>query len=92
MDNLGLARTVADLISAHSLESGNRFLTQTNNIVISSIDDLNRFWRVELAQLQTDTLQARECLCRSHDFRAWLENFRAYVLPIIVEHNLPRIS
>ncbi len=51
---------------------------------------INRFWRLQLGNLRTDTIDARECLVNCKDKQIWLDNFNAYVLPVILERHLPR--
>lgn len=55
---------------------------------------INRYWRFELAQLQTnesvDTMNVRYCLVDTGAIPDWLRLFRTDVAPCLVQHDLPR--
>ncbi len=87
------------LIAARDEVLGRLFLEainkETNGIppLIKEFEDmhiLNRFWRLQLGNLRVDTIGARECLVDCKDKQIWVENFIAYVLPVIVDRHLPR--
>lgn len=57
------------------------------------LDNLNSFWQDQLSGLEhqygVPTTAVREYLCPSNSPTAWLEHFTQWVLPVILEHNLP---
>lgn len=50
------------------------------------LSDLNTFWRIELAKLEQDTIEAREALVDNISSPEWLALFKDYVAPVIVQH------
>lgn len=59
------------------------------NPEFSSIEVLNKLWRQQLAVLPINTVFERECLCPSQEPLIWFNRFVKYILPIIVDFNLP---
>lgn len=51
--------------------------------------DCNRFWRVQLATLETDTRAYRLLLCMRPE-RDWLSDFEKLIVPVLLQHGLPR--
>jgi hypothetical protein len=87
MQNLGLINTLGNVIARESVDLAEDFLELAQNGKVSdSIEGLNRFWRLYLISLEENTVVARECLCVSYDFTAWLGNFIRYVLPIFLRN------
>ena len=83
------------LLAQHDYWCAERFRTLFTTASIrlvnrSDIEVLNVFWREQLMALGGNTITERECLCQSHDFNAWLDNFRTYVLPTVLLNHLPR--
>jgi hypothetical protein len=54
----------------------------------SEIEQLNTFWRSQVMTVEANTIAARECLCQSEDFGAWLDNFVHFVLPVVLTYGL----
>lgn len=55
---------------------------------------INRYWRMELAKLEENTMDVRFCLIdEAHvSTKDWLRVFKQGVLPCILKHSLPRIG
>jgi len=56
----------------------------------SDLDNLNSFWREQLESLERATIAERDYLCYSESFDVWLDHFRHYVLPTVIDNHLPR--
>lgn len=54
-----------------------------------TLDSMNRFWRIQLAALPTNTLAVRSYL-RITNIDVWLEDFLKHVMPVIKQYNLPK--
>lgn len=53
------------------------------------IRSLNRYWRSQLCKLKTDTFGARESLLDDCSVKEWERLFVNYVLPTVIQHQLP---
>lgn len=92
--SLGLLETVVAVIAKHDGEAAERLLRHNASIGLShqTIDSLNTYWRNQLSHVtDISTVKARECLCQSQDFGAWLRNFEKFVMPIVINYKLPRV-
>ncbi|ARV76853.1 hypothetical protein PHABIO_222 [Pseudomonas phage Phabio] len=56
---------------------------------IQSVGELNGFFHGILAQHKHCTLDLRSSLVADENFNSWLTNFKANVLPHIIESRLP---
>lgn len=56
---------------------------------------LNRFWHLQLQHLQNSTgvktIDERFCLIESGDPALWLRFFKEKILPVCIEHRLPKV-
>lgn len=92
---INLARVVTDLLTKHSLALANEWvrLYQAQLHVFNAQEEIiciNRFWRNQLGNLPFPTVSERECLDDRMATEDWLFNFERYVIPTIVQHQLPR--
>lgn len=53
---------------------------------------INRYWRSQLGILAIDTSSLRKLLDDHVEPGDWLENFKKYLLPFIIDHNLPNVT
>lgn len=53
-----------------------------------SIEDLNKYFRVELSSLPVDTIDARECLVSDISENTWLGYFGDHVVRPITKHKV----
>jgi hypothetical protein len=51
---------------------------------------INRYWRTAIGILECDTSVARFCLMDEGPVQTWLVVFQESVMPVIVQHNLPK--
>lgn len=51
---------------------------------------LNWFWNLQLLAVGSLSQDARMALIPNGECRQWLSYFQTYVLPFIIEHNLPK--
>lgn len=89
------AHDVMQVIAEQSMDCAQRFeVLFLKSMFIGTTDNelvlLNRFWRHQLSRLPIPTYEERHCLSDEVNFGPWLVNFRAWVVPTIVLHNLPK--
>lgn len=65
---------------------------QDGESINNTIDSLNRYWRYQLAILDIDTVDQRECLGYSRAPEAWLANFQTYILDTVKTYGLPTLG
>ena len=51
---------------------------------------LNRYWRTQIASLDEDTRDVRLCLDDNLSDEDWLYAFKTHVIPFLVSRGLPR--
>lgn len=93
MDNLKVE--VLKALVEIDFKAGERWATTfTTNTDSLSINDqlvaVNNFWRLQLGLLPFDTIDAREYLMVDVSAELWMERFKRHVIPIIVQHELPK--
>lgn len=90
-----LINAVYEAIRKHSPKQATRFKKQfdrneTMNVLrYGELATLNKYWRIELGCIRKNTFSERECLCDATAPDVWLNNFITYVLPTIVQEDLP---
>lgn len=61
-------------------------------LLAQQIAELNWFWRLNLGLLSNDTICERSALIDNIDSNVWLDNFEKYVLPTVVNEELPKLK
>lgn len=79
-----LERTAPEKATEFSRRFAHPERTSANETL--TVADLNTFWRIELARLPRDTMEAREALIDNVSGSEWLELFEQYVAPTVVRH------
>ncbi len=86
-DKKGLVENVAGLIREISPAHADDFEESFKGKNVS-VDDLNKHFRVELAALPVDTIDARECLIGGISEETWLGYFSSHVVNPITKHKV----
>ncbi len=98
-----LSHAIQQRIAAESSEIADRYAQQIGSIenlpVEVQLSSINQFWRMQIGALPQDTVSVRLCLEDAQTdrpgfdltkhIRYWLENFTQFVIPVIVNNNLP---
>ncbi len=88
-----LKTVVYDCLAKHSLSCAQAWNEKVVDLKGVDMNDqlsaVNSFWRLQLGQLQANTIPQRECLQDEMSVDSWLANFERYVVPVIVKHKLP---
>lgn len=83
------------MIERNDVAAAARFINNfslRDDSINDAIDALNRYWRYQLAILNIDTVDQRECLGYSRSPEAWLANFETYILPTVKTFRLPTME
>lgn len=68
----------------------NRLIKQAENLNTEGQRFLlNRFWTFQLNRDPVNSQQARYALLGEGEYKMWLSSFKTFVLPFILENNLP---
>lgn len=90
-----LTNAVYELIRKHSPKQATRFKKQfdrseaMNVLRHGELVTLNKYWRIELGCIRKNTFSERECLSDSVTPELWLSNFATYILPTVLQEDLP---
>lgn len=79
----GVYRVIRDRSEKHGEHFLNTFKS-TARKEADLVDDLNRYFNMELSLLPTDTLEARECLLSDISGNRWLSYFTSHVVTLLV--------
>lgn len=82
-----LIRDVHKVIDEHSSKHAEYFLDTFKSTARndnSLIDDLNRYFNMQLSLLPCDTLEARECLLADISAGRWLSYFSSHIVSLLV--------
>ena len=97
-----LAKEHARQLAKHSSSAAERFQSLFLQVhpgwiygPLPSMDqqtrELNRFWRLNLGMLSVNTFSERSSLINDIQPEYWLDNFERYVLPTVIENQLPNM-
>lgn len=54
--------------------------------------EINAYWRWVIGLENVDTLQARSCIIDGLSYDHWISNYQRFVIPVIVQLNLPKMG
>lgn len=60
-----------------------QWIVRTGIVHLTPLQQLNKYWFLELGLLDCNTVDARECLQDGIDVDVWINNFSIYVMPFI---------
>jgi hypothetical protein len=88
-----VAFCASQIASSASQAAAQRFQQDTAGFAADpaniQIQLLNRYWRRQLANLQDDTISAREALVDNCPYIEWQQLFAKYIMPVIIKYSLP---
>lgn len=87
------------LFNKHDASVASRWEALFNMHRCASLDikrqmhEINNFWRLQLGLLNNlDTFRCRQAIVDDIDVPMWLYNYERYVLPTIIDNNLPNME
>lgn len=81
----GMHKKSQEVFLAHPwIKEAQTFVTEGQRFL------LNRYWKLQLCQLPTDTSAERWCLVENGTIAEWLSLFEKKIIPFCLDNDLPR--